>query len=78
MKLEPGINRQIIEQISELKHDPDWMREFRLNCLEIFDELNYPDWGPDISGLDLNNISCLHLSREYPLMNTLSRFCGTP
>ena len=57
MKLEPGINRQIIEQISELKHDPDWMREFRLNCLEIFDELNYPDWGPDISGLDLNNIS---------------------
>ena len=57
MKLEPGINRQIIEQISELKHDPDWMHEFRLNCLEIFDELNYPDWGPDISGLDLNNIS---------------------
>ena len=28
-----GLTAEIVEQISKEKHDPDWMREFRLNCL---------------------------------------------
>nr|MCR5046591.1 Fe-S cluster assembly protein SufB [Treponema sp.] len=34
-----------------------WMREFRLNSLKLYNQMKEPDWGPDISGLDMANIS---------------------
>ena len=41
-KAPKGINREIVEKISELKSEPQWMREFRLKSLEHF--LAYGDW----------------------------------
>ncbi len=55
-KVKEGLTRQIVEQISKEKHDPDWMREFRFKCLDIYNELKVPDWGPDISGLNMDDI----------------------
>jgi len=55
--LEEGLNEDIIRRISEEKDDPDWMREFRLNCLKIYKELKVPQWGPGIDGLDMDHIS---------------------
>ena len=31
-----GLNRKIVEEISEIKKEPEWMRRFRLKALEIF------------------------------------------
>ncbi|MCR5735269.1 MAG: Fe-S cluster assembly protein SufB [Lachnospiraceae bacterium] len=55
-KVKEGLTEDIVKQISEEKHDPDWMREFRLRSLDIYNKLNVPDWGPDISGLNMDDI----------------------
>ena len=55
-KVESGLTREIVEQISKEKNDPDWMREFRLRSLELFHSLKMPSWGPSIKGLDMDNI----------------------
>ena len=55
-RIKEGLTRQIVEQISEEKHDPEWMRQFRLRSLDIYNELKVTDWGPDISGLNMDDI----------------------
>lgn len=52
-----GLTKQIVEQLSKDKNDPEWMRQFRLKSLEIYENLNMPEWGPDISGLNINEIA---------------------
>ena len=55
-KVDQGLNEDIILEISREKNDPEWMREFRLRSLEQYHRLSVPDWGPDISGLNIDNI----------------------
>ncbi len=56
-RIRNGLSREIVEEISRRKKDPKWMREFRLQCLEIYNKLELPKWGPDLSGLNIDNIS---------------------
>ncbi|WP_029323775.1 Fe-S cluster assembly protein SufB [Butyrivibrio sp. AE3004] len=56
-RMEDGFTEDIVKKISEEKHDPEWMREFRLKSLEIYNKLEMPDWGPDTDELDMNLIS---------------------
>ena len=51
-----GLNREIVEKISSMKGEPQWMLEFRLKALNHFMQRPIPTWGPDLSGLDLDNI----------------------
>ena len=51
-----GLDAEIIGQISEMKNEPGWMRDFRLQALEIFFQKPMPTWGGDISGIDFQNI----------------------
>jgi Fe-S cluster assembly scaffold protein SufB len=55
-KSERGLNRQVVENISRMKGEPQWMLEFRLKALEHYLARPMPAWGPDISNLDLDNI----------------------
>lgn len=55
-RIDEGLTERIVTKISEEKHDPEWMREFRLKSLKIYNELRVPEWGPDISDLDMDNI----------------------
>ena len=48
---EEGLNKSVVEEISEIKREPDWMKRFRLRALEIFNAKPMPNWGPP---LDLN------------------------
>ena len=41
-----GLNEDIIRQISASKGEPEWMLEFRLNALKLFNELPDPTYGP--------------------------------
>ena len=52
-----GLTEEIVSQISEEKGDPEWMREFRLKSLDIFNRTPMPDWGPSIEGLDMDHIA---------------------
>ena len=51
-----GINEEAVRKISEYKKEPEWMLQKRLNALKIFNELEMPKWGPDLSKLDLQKI----------------------
>ncbi len=55
-KLQKGLTPEIVEQISKEKNDPQWMQLFRLQSLQIFNQMEMPDWGPSIEGLDMDNI----------------------
>ena len=49
-----GLSREIVEEISNVKEEPDWMREFRLRAFEIFMSKSMPTWGADLSEIDFN------------------------
>src|SRR5437868_1900394 len=55
-KSERGLSTKIVEQISEMKGEPAWMRTFRLKSLELFEKRPMPTWGADLSGIDFDNI----------------------
>ena len=55
-KVRAGLTPEIVEKISKEKHDPEWMTLFRLQSLQIYHEMQVPDWGPAIDGLDMDNI----------------------
>ena len=47
-KAKKGLSREIVQQISDLKDEPQWMRDFRLKSLEIFQSKPMPRWGGKI------------------------------
>ncbi len=56
-KAPKGINREIVEKISEFKDEPQWMREFRLKSLDHFFAHGMPRWGsPMLDEVDFDNI----------------------
>ncbi|MDD5886153.1 MAG: Fe-S cluster assembly protein SufB [Oscillospiraceae bacterium] len=55
-RVDNGLTPEIVDQISKEKNDPEWMHQFRLKSLEIYNKLEVPNWGPSIDGLDMNNI----------------------
>src|SRR5882762_4432360 len=55
-KSERGLSKKIVEQISEMKGEPGWMRQFRLKSLALFEKRPMPTWGADLSGIDFDNI----------------------
>ncbi|MEY3206209.1 MAG: hypothetical protein RLZZ21_2540 [Planctomycetota bacterium] len=54
-KARKGIDPEIVCQISEMKREPEWMRDFRLKSLEIFNSKPMPNWGGRI-GVDFQDI----------------------
>src|SRR3970040_2906078 len=54
-KSERGLSREVVENISRMKAEPQWMLDFRLKALQHYQNRPMPDWGPDISTLDLDN-----------------------
>src|SRR6266542_2314936 len=52
-----GLNREVVEQISAYKKEPEWMRQFRLRALDIFFRKPMPTWpAADLSEIDFQNI----------------------
>jgi len=51
-----GLNREVVQQISAMKGEPQWMLDFRLRALDHALTRPVPRWGADISGLNLDDI----------------------
>ena len=51
-----GLTEDIVRDIWANKNEPQWMLDFRLKSLEIYNKMEIPNWIPDISGLDMENI----------------------
>ena len=56
-KIKKGLTAEIIEEISNQKKEPKWMKEFRLNALDVYNKLELPTWGPNISELNMDEIA---------------------
>ncbi len=56
IKIERGLNEDVIRQISAHKGEPEWMLDFRLEAYKIFLSKPMPNWGSDLSGIDFENI----------------------
>ncbi len=59
-----GLSRAVVENISALKSEPEWMLELRLKGLGLFDKKPMPTWGSDLSGIDFDNIKYFVRSTE--------------
>ena len=49
-KARKGIDAEMVGQISEMKGEPDWMREFRHRSLDLFLKAELPEWLPGPTG----------------------------
>lgn len=56
-RIENGLTADIVKKLSKEKGDPEWMRDFRLKSLEIYNQLRVPEWGPSIDELNIENIA---------------------
>lgn len=51
-----GINEKNVSEISKIKGEPKWMREFRIESYNKFMELPQPTFGPELK-IDFDNIT---------------------
>lgn len=56
-RADAGLTEETVRAISEYKKEADWILEKRLEALKIFQESKNPVWGPDLSAVDMNQIS---------------------
>lgn len=52
-----GLTKEIVEQISKIKNEPEWMLKFRLKSLEQFYKMPMPSFGGDLSDLVFDDIT---------------------
>ncbi len=55
-KAKEGVTEEVVREISKQKKEPKWMLDIRLKGLRIFQEKSMPNWGPNLSKLDLSQI----------------------
>jgi Fe-S cluster assembly protein SufB len=55
-KSRKGLSHEIVEEISEMKGEPQWMRDFRHKSLDLFLKRPMPTWGADLSEIDFDDI----------------------
>jgi Fe-S cluster assembly protein SufB len=51
-----GLSKDVVLRISQEKNEPQWMIDFRLRALEIFEAKPMPSWGADLSELNHHDI----------------------
>ena len=58
-----NLNKKVIENISKIKNEDEWVKAFRLKCLETFNKLDLPNFGPKIN-IDFDKINYYKESSE--------------
>ncbi|MGV3523396.1 MAG: Fe-S cluster assembly protein SufB [Candidatus Sericytochromatia bacterium] len=57
-KSEKGLTEDIVRKISAMKEEPEWMLDFRLRALKLFNDKPMPQWGNNdfLNQIDFGNI----------------------
>jgi len=55
-RTEKGLTKAVVEEISKMKDEPQWMLDYRLKALQHFYDRPMPQWGGDLSELDFDEI----------------------
>jgi len=59
-----GINEEVVRDISAKKSEPQWMTDFRVKALKLFERQPMPSWGADLSGIHFYTIKYFVRSGE--------------
>ena len=59
-----GLSEAVVRNISELKGEPEWMRDLRLKALKLFGKKPMPAWGAELDEIDFDNIKYFVRSTE--------------
>src|SRR6201746_1195272 len=59
-----GINEDVVRDISAKKSEPEWMTNFRVKALSLFERQPMPSWGADLSGIHFDTIKYFVRSGE--------------
>ena len=57
LKKSIGLSEDIIKEISKEKDEPEWVLDLRLKALDYFNKLDNPNWGSDLSMLNIDEIA---------------------
>ena len=68
-----GINREIVEEISRIKGEPQWLLDFRLKSLEVFLKKPMPTWGADLSELNFDEYT-YYIKPSERMMNDWANY----
>ncbi len=65
-----GLSEAVVREMSAEKGEPEWMLEYRLKALEAFYKLPMPDFGPDLSDIDFDDViyyqkAAEHVTRDW-------------
>ena len=53
-KTPKGLSEDVVRKISQLKNEPQWMLDLRLNALKIFLNKPMPEWGGNLKDIDFD------------------------
>ncbi len=56
-KLDKGLTEDIVRKISKEKNEPKWMLDIRLKAFELFNKMDNPEWGPDLSEVNMDDLT---------------------
>src|SRR5699024_8638797 len=63
----PGLNEETIRLISKKKNEPEWLTEWRLDALRIWEKMEMPDWAKlNIEEIDYQAISYYSAPKSGP------------
>jgi Fe-S cluster assembly protein SufB len=54
--LKPGLRKGVVEEISHIKQEPEWMQKLRMLAFEHFQQRPMPTWGADLSEINFDQI----------------------
>lgn len=57
IKFNKGLSEEVVREISRIKKEPEWMLNFRLKALKVFNSKPMPKWGGDMSGIEFDEIT---------------------
>ena len=61
-----GISEDVVRAMSAEKGEPEWMLEFRLKSLETFNKMAVQEWGPDLSGINFDDLTYFQKASDKP------------
>src|SRR5437763_15738143 len=64
----PGLTREVVVALSESKHEPQWLRQSRLEGWTAFEDLPLPRWTKGIAQWWSTDVSELDLSEIKPFV----------
>ena len=70
--IEKGLSEEVVCRISELKGEPEWLKEFRLKAYRRFLKMKMPDWAHlNIPPIDLQDIIYYAAPKQKKQLNSL-------